>query len=224
MRPYKYFAVEGPIGVGKTTLAQLLADQLNAKIIMENFSDNPFLEKFYADMAQYAFHTQIFFLLNRYQQQISSIQEFSLFHSYLASDYIFQKDKIFAYLTLNDPQLKIYEKIYATLEHEILKPDLIIYLKASSQTLMERIKKRNRPFENAIREDYLLKLNIAYNHFFKYYTQVPVYSIDTEHIDIVGDIQHQQTIIDAVRSLLENANPLKELLIQNPDSILKKEN
>ncbi|MBP7459887.1 MAG: deoxynucleoside kinase [Candidatus Delongbacteria bacterium] len=225
MTRYKYIAIEGPIGAGKTTLAHILAAELNGKLILENYLQNPFLEKFYQDMPHHAFNTQIFFLISRYQQQIDSVQQFSLFHSYLIADYSFPKDRIFACLTLTDKELTVYSKIYHSLEKDILKPDLILYLKASTDVLLQRIMQRDRGMEHGITSDYLHSLNMAYNQFFKHYAASPVYSIDTNSIDLTQPGQGRESLIQAIMELLNQKTNLAHYFQPSrPDSILRKEN
>ena len=160
-----YLSIEGVIGAGKTSLAKRLAERLNAKLVLESFDDNPFLDKFYKDPARYAFHTQIHFLLSRYRQLLELRQE-DLFHENIIADYIFEKDKIFAYLNLRDDELELYEKIVALIERQIRMPDLVIYLQSTVERLMTNIKFRNRPYETEMKEDYIRDLNEGYNYFF----------------------------------------------------------
>ena len=150
-----YIAIEGVIGVGKTTLAQMLSDQLGARLVLEKFEENPFLPNFYKDPEHYAFQTQIFFLLSRYRQQQELFQQ-DLFSKGIISDYMFEKDRIFAYLNLDDNELNLYEKVYSILKVKVPKPDLVVYLQASTETLIRRIKLRGRPFEKSITHEELL--------------------------------------------------------------------
>jgi deoxyadenosine/deoxycytidine kinase len=178
-----YIAIEGVIGVGKTTLATLMSDRLGAQIQLEEVEDNPFLEKFYADMRGYAFQTQIFFLLSRYRQQMELTQA-SLFQQKVVSDYIFAKDRIFAYLNLNDDELALYERLVKILEEDIAKPDIVVYLQASTEVLMERIRKRGRPYEKNMPQDYIETLNKAYNHFFFHYDDTPLLMVNTDSLNL----------------------------------------
>ena len=161
----RYIAIEGVIGVGKTSLATLLSKKLKAKLILEKYENNPFLEKFYEDPERYAFQTQLFFLLNRYQQQQELLQ-YDLFNNYIVSDYIFEKDKIFAYLNLQDDELKLYEKIVGFIERNIATPDLVVYLQSSLERIIYNIQTRKRSIEANISEEYLRELNEAYNYSF----------------------------------------------------------
>jgi len=178
-----YIAIEGVIGVGKTTLATLMSDRLGAQLQVEEVEENPFLEKFYGDMRGYAFQTQIFFLLSRYRQQMELTQA-SLFQQKVVSDYIFAKDRIFAYLNLNDDELALYERLVKILEEDIAKPDIVVYLQASTEVLMERIRKRGRPYEKNMPQDYIETLNKAYNHFFFHYDDTPLLMVNTDSLNL----------------------------------------
>ena len=145
----RYIVVEGPIGVGKTSLAELLAERLQARKLLEGPEENPFLSQFYTDMRRHAFQTQLYFLLNRFRQQQELVQ-FDLFKQFLVSDYLFAKDKIFAYLTLDDNELALYERLHPLLEMRVQKPDLVLYLQASSDVLMRRIQLRARPDRKSV--------------------------------------------------------------------------
>ncbi len=180
----KYIVTEGPIGVGKTSLTALLADELDARLILERAEDNPFLTDFYKDPARYRFQTQMFFLLSRFSQQQEMFQP-DLFTRITISDYLFDKDRIFAYLNLDEHELPLYEQIYKILEPKIVKPDLVIFLQADTDTLLRRIKQRGRPFEKEINHDYIAAVNEAYNQFFFRYSDTPLLVINTSDIDFV---------------------------------------
>ncbi|MEW6005590.1 MAG: deoxynucleoside kinase [Stygiobacter sp.] len=186
MSELRYIAIEGVIGAGKSSLAQLLADKLKASLILEEFEENPFLQKFYDDRRRYAFQTQMFFLINRYKQQ-QQLKQQDLFSSITVSDYIFDKDKIFAYLNLSKEELKLYEAIFPLLERDIPKPDLVIFLQASIDRLIFNIKKRGRSFEKNLTRQYLVELSEAYNNFFFKYSNTPLLIVNTSDIDFVNN-------------------------------------
>src|SRR5512147_731636 len=158
----RYIVSEGPIGVGKTSLTTLIAEELGARLVLEQAEENPFLTDFYRDSARYRFQTQMFFLLNRFQQQEEMVQP-DLFTRITISDYLFAKDRIFAYLNLNDHELALYEQIYKMQEPKIVRPDLVIFLQADTETILRRIKQRGRPFEKEVSRDYIEAVNEAYN-------------------------------------------------------------
>lgn len=188
---HRYIAIEGPIGVGKTSLAKLIAKEFDAQTILETSEENPFLSGFYADRKRMAFQTQIFFLLSRYRQQQELFQQ-DLFNKTTIIDYIFARDRIFAYLNLDDNELALYEQIYSLLHERIPKPDLVIYLSAATDTLIERIGLRGRDFEKNISKDYLEELSQAFNRFFFHYSETPLLVINTSEIDFVknpGDLK-----------------------------------
>jgi deoxyguanosine kinase len=181
-----HIAIEGVIGAGKTSLATMLSEHVGSKLVLEKFEENPFLSKFYEDPDRFAFQTQIFFLLSRYKQQ----QEFSqadLFHRFLVTDYIFEKDKIFAYLNLEDDELKLYETVLTAIEHNVATPDLVVYIQCSVERLMFNIKKRGRAFERNMSEQYIRDLNEAYNYFFFRYKAAPLLIINANEIDFVNN-------------------------------------
>lgn len=192
-----YIAIEGVIGAGKTSVAQMLSEKLNAKLILENFEDNPFLEKFYNSPAEYAFRTQMFFLLERYSQ-LQELHQKDLFQNYFVSDYIFEKDKIFAYMNLNDDELKIYEHIAQGLDKGIVAPDLVIYLQSSVERLMANIRKRNRFVEKEISEEYIDNLNEAYNYFFSRYKASKVMIVNCEEADFVNSHSDFNNLVDEI--------------------------
>jgi deoxyadenosine/deoxycytidine kinase len=181
----KYIAIEGVIGAGKTSLAKKLRDKLNAELIMEQFENNPFLEKFYADRKRYAFQTQMFFLINRYKQQQELNQE-NLFTQFTVGDYLFEKDRIFAYLNLSGEELKLYESLFPLLFRTLRKPDLVVYLQSSVERLMFNIKKRNRKIERQLALNYIEELSDAYNHFFFRYNSSPLLIVNSTEIDFVN--------------------------------------
>ncbi len=180
----KYIAIEGVIGAGKSALAKKIKERLNAELVLEQFEANPFLEKFYSDRKRYAFQTQMFFLINRFKQQ-EELKQGNLFTEYTVSDYIFEKDRIFAYLNLSGEELKLYESIFPLLERNLNKPDLIVYLQSSVDRLIYNIKKRGRKIERNITRSYIAELSEAYNNFFFRYNKAPLLIVNSTEIDFV---------------------------------------
>ncbi len=201
MNTRAYIAIEGPIGVGKTTLARILGETLPAEVLLEVFEKNPFLSDFYADRARYAFQTQIFFLLSRYRQQHGVIAE-TLRHSSLVSDYLFAKDWLFAHLNLQGDELQMYERVHAILGEQIPTPDLVVYLRASTDILMERIAFRDRPYERQMSRAYIAALSEAYDRFFAAFTAAPVLTLDTDDVDIVRDSLARAEVVARVKAAL----------------------
>jgi deoxyadenosine/deoxycytidine kinase len=197
--PWRYIAVEGVIGVGKTSLSRLLAEALAARLNLEPVEENPFLQRFYENRQANAFVTQMFFLLSRYRQQISLAQG-DLFSGRLVSDYLFAKDRIFANLNLDDDELRLYEHMATLLETKIPKPDLVIYLQASSDLLMERIRARGRSFEKPIEPAYIQALNEAYNYFFFHYEETPLLVVNCNEIDFVRNNMHFEDLLSRCKS------------------------
>jgi deoxyadenosine/deoxycytidine kinase len=194
----RYIVTEGPIGVGKTSLSNLLAEELEAHLILERAEDNPFLTDFYKDPSRYRFQTQMFFLLSRFSQQQEMAQP-DLFTRIAISDYLFDKDRIFAYLNLDEHELALYEQFYHILEPKIVKPDLVIFLQADTDMLLKRIKQRGRPFEREISQDYIAAVNEAYNHFFFRYSETPLLVINTSDIDYV---HRREDLDDLLKQIL----------------------
>ena len=184
----RYIVVEGVIGVGKTSLTRLLAERLQAKLVLEEVEENPFLKDFYRDRERFAFQTQMHFLFSRYQQQ-RAMRQMELFTERLVSDYLFQKDRIFASLNLQDREMALYERLVGWLELEVMKPDVVVYLQASPDVLMERIARRARPYEKEMDREYIKHLNEAYNHFFFHYTEAPLLVVNTNAIDFVNNAE-----------------------------------
>jgi deoxyguanosine kinase len=178
---FHYVSVDGPIGVGKTTLVELLARRYEGVKILEDV-DNPFLGDFYQDRPGAAFQTELYFLLSRYKQQ-QEIAQRELFDRLLVSDYTFQKNRIFAYLNLSDDELMLFDKLYALLEPQVPVPDLVIHLVADVETCMERIRRRARNVEKTISEEYIAELIDAYNHYYHYYDRSPLLVVDTRHLN-----------------------------------------
>lgn len=207
----RHIAIEGVIGAGKTTLANMLSEKLGARLVLEKFEENPFLPKFYEDPERYAFQTQIFFLLSRYRQQQDLFQA-DLFHSHIISDYIFEKDKIFAYLTLQDEELKLYESLLTAIEKNIPHPDLVIYLQSSVDRLLTNIRKRARKMEESMSEEYIRELNEAYNYFFFRYKASPLLIVKATDIDFVNNRGDFDDLLEQIlrpnKAPVEYYNPL----------------
>ncbi len=199
-RNSRYIVVEGPIGVGKTSLTTLLAEVMEARLILEKAEENPFLTDFYRDPAGYRFQTQLFFLLSRSSQQ-EEISQPDLFSQSTISDYLFQKDRIFAYLNLSEHELALYEQIYRMLEPKIVRPDLVIFLQADTERLLQRIKKRGRSFERELSRDYIAAVNEAYNRFFFNYTETPLLVINTSEIDFVNRREDLDDLIKQIMNM-----------------------
>jgi len=208
-----YLAIEGAIGIGKTTLARLLGPEFGAELLLEVFEENPFLSDFYADRERYAFQTQIFFLLSRYRQQHKVIQQ-TLAEWPLISDYTFAKDRLFAELNLANDELTMYRRVHGILAEKIALPDLVIYLQASTDVLMERIALRDRSYERGMSRDYIDRLRVAYERFFASYTGAPVFAIDTDDLDYVRDAEALAYVVGRIRSALAEGDyqrPLPQL-------------
>ena len=201
MARHPYIAIEGVIGVGKTTLVRLLAPDFSATPVLEVFQENPFLSDFYADRARYAFQTQIFFLLSRYRQQYQAIPQ-ALARGPVLSDYTFAKDSLFAHLNLTGDELAVYEKLHGALAEKIPAPDLAVYLRADLDVLMARIASRDRPYERGMDRSYIESLRLAYEGFFAAYAQAPVLMIDTNDLNFVQDPAALASIRDRIRSAL----------------------
>ncbi len=195
--PPRYIVVEGPIGVGKTSLVDLLSERLGARKLLEVADDNPFLPTFYKDPRRYAFQTQLWFLLNRFRQQ-QELAQFDLFRQTLITDYLFAKDKIFAYLTLEDHELALYERVHALLQVRVPTPDLVIFLQASTEALLERIAIRGKAYEREMDRKYLEDLNAAYTHFFFHYTTSPLLVVNTSDIDFVNRREDFEDLIKKI--------------------------
>ena len=195
---FRHVAIEGPIGVGKTSLVNLLANRFRGTKLLED-ADNPFLDDFYNDKRGAAFRCQLFFLLSRYDQQRSIAQQ-DLFTPLILADYTFPKDKIFAYLTLEDSELKIYNRMYDLLYETVPKPDLDIYLQANLDTLLKRVKKRGRAYEKSISPQYLQELSEAYSHYVYRYDETPLLVVNTNEIDFVNTPAHFDQLVEQIRN------------------------
>jgi len=206
-----YVAIEGPIGVGKTTLARLIHRDLQAELLLEVFEENPFLSDFYADRAKYAFQTQIFFLLSRYRQQHQVITRV-LQRTPLVSDYTFSKDQLFARLNLSGDELAVYDTLHSVLAEKIPRPDLVVYLRADLDVLMERIEMRDRTYERAMPRKYIADLMAAYDRFFAAYAQAPVLVLDTDKLNIVRNEQDLAFALERIKSALGAGTYQRSLL------------
>ncbi|MBK8945932.1 MAG: deoxynucleoside kinase [Ignavibacteriae bacterium] len=210
MEQPRYIAIEGVIGAGKTALAKKLSEKLSAKLVLEEFENNPFLEKFYDDRKRYAFQTQMFFLINRFKQQEQFNQE-DLFTEYLVSDYFFDKDQIFAYLNLSGEELKLYEGVFPLLKRNLRQIDLVIFLQASVDRLIYNIKKRGRSVEKNLTRTYIRELSEAYNNFFFKYSSTPLLIVNTTEIDFVNKEDDFDELYNQIfrkdRGFIEYFNP-----------------
>ena len=210
-----YIAIEGVIGVGKTTLARLLRPAFEAEILLEIFEENPFLSDFYADRERYAFQTQIFFLLSRYHQQRRTVPDMLAAGKTLIADYTFAKDSLFARINLKGDELDMYYKVHEALGEKIPKPDLIVYLRASTPVLMQRIAFRDRPYERNMELEYIDRLNRAYDEFFgRSYDGAPVLTVDTNALNIIENPAHLRLIENSIRERL-NKGPFQPSLPLN---------
>lgn len=193
-----YIAVEGVIGVGKTSFARMLAERLEAEMMAEEVFENPFLVDFYKNRKHYSFQCQLYFLLSRFQQQ-QQLMVRDLFAQCIVTDYIFAKDSIFASINLSERELILYEKIAPILARDVPRPDLVIYLQASTDVLLQRIRRRNYSFEKPIDYDYIEALNRAYDYYFFDYNETPLLVIKTDHIDFVNNPQHFDDLIEQLK-------------------------
>ena len=210
--PY-HIAIEGTIGVGKTSLAGILGDRLEAKLILEEFEENPFLVEFYKDSDRFAFQTQLFFLLSRYRQQ-QQLQQTDLFTKTLISDYMFVKDRLFAALNLDDKEMSLYNAVARILEKNVASPDMVIFLQSDTDRLMQNIKLRGREYEKLIDWKYIDALNQMYNEFFFRYDSSPLLIINTNDIDFVNNKDDLEEIIQFIRTPGEGTryfNPMKSI-------------
>ena len=212
MRILYYIAIEGPIGVGKTSLAELLSKELGARLVLEDFEDNPFLPDFYNDPERFGFQTQLFFLLQRYRQQ-QDLRQVDMFQKLLITDYMFVKDRLFASLNLGDKEMHLYDTVASLLERNIIKPDLVIYLQADTDVLMKNIEKRGRNMERNVTWEYIDALNQVYTEYFFRYQDTPLVIINTNNIDFVENESDLKEVIDYIRQPVSGTkffNPVSE--------------
>lgn len=200
MAERRYIVIEGGIGAGKTSLVKMLAQRLDARLIIEKHEENPFLKDFYHDPEHYAFQTEMFFLLSRYRQQTTQVTQPDLFQQYLISDYLFAKNRLFAHITLDDRELALYEHIYSLLEREIALPDMVVYLQSSPERLMRNIRLRDRSYERNMNPDYIKSLVEVYNHFFFHYEATPLLVVNSTELDFV---KHPSQFEDLFRRIIE---------------------
>tara|TARA_A100001037_G_C15147483_1_gene637127 strand:+ start:760 stop:1401 length:642 start_codon:yes stop_codon:yes gene_type:complete len=207
-----YIAIEGPIGVGKTSLANLMSKDLGARLVLEEFDENPFLPDFYKDPERFAFQTQLFFLLQRYRQQ-QELRQVDMFQKLLVTDYMFVKDRLFASLNLNEKEMQLYDTVANLLERNIIKPDLVIYLQADTDTLMKNIAQRGREMETDITYDYIDALSQVYTEYFFRYQETPLVIINTNNIDFVHNKNDLREVIKYIRQPVSGTkffNPVSE--------------
>ncbi len=195
---YHFIAIEGNIGAGKTTLAHLLAKQLNARLILEEFADNPFLPNFYENPQQYAFPLELFFMAERYKQLKELVHTKDLFQSVTISDYLFTKCLLFAKVNLPDEEFRLYQKLYEIIRQPLVQPDLLIYLHVPVQKLQQNIRKRNRSYEQAIPDDYLFRIQETYTQHIRHHP-VKTLFVDASHADFLGNAKHMNVILDALK-------------------------
>ncbi|MBI4212579.1 MAG: deoxynucleoside kinase [Deltaproteobacteria bacterium] len=199
-RTLKYIAVDGPIGAGKTTLVKMLAEDMGGYAVFEPAEKNPFLPEFYKDRKRNAFKTQLYFLLNRYQQQME-LKQHDLFYPLVICDYTFAKDFIFASINLSEDEIHLYNTVFQLLSAQLPQPDLVLYLRADPPVLLERIKKRGLDYENEINEDYLEMLTESYNRFFMNYDETPLLVVDSSGVDY---LQNPEDFANLKRAILNH--------------------
>lgn len=194
---YSFVTIEGNIGAGKTTLSHLLAKHYNARLILEQFADNPFLPKFYENPQQYAFPLELFFMAERFKQLKELIQQKDLFQTITVSDYLFTKCLLFAKVNLPDDEFRLYQRLFEIIHQQLLQPDILIYLHAPVNKLQQNIKKRGRSYEQSIKDDYLFSIQETYTHYIRQHNLKTLF-VDTTNADFLGNEKHLQVIIDAL--------------------------
>jgi deoxyguanosine kinase len=200
---YHFIAIEGNIGAGKTTLAHLLAKHLNARLVLEEFADNPFLPKFYENQQQYAFPLELFFMAERYKQLKELIHTKDLFQNVTVSDYLFTKCLLFAKVNLTEDEFRLYHKLYDIIRQPLIQPDLLIYLHVPVHKLQKNIRKRNRPYELNIPDDYLFRLQETYTHYIKQHNLKTLF-VDASNADFLGNEKHFKVLLDSLDKDYEN--------------------
>jgi deoxyadenosine/deoxycytidine kinase len=194
---YTFITIDGNIGAGKTTLAHLLSKHYNARLVLEQFADNPFLPKFYENPSQYAFPLELFFMAERFKQLKELIQQKDLFQNLTISDYLFTKCLLFAKINLPEDEFRLYQRLFEIIHQQLVQPELLIYLHAPVQKLQQNIKKRNRPYEQRIPDDYLFSIQETYTHYIRQHNMKTLF-VDTTNADFLGNEKHLQVIIDAL--------------------------
>ena len=194
---YTFITIEGNIGAGKTTLAHLLAKQFNARLVLEQFADNPFLPKFYENPQQFAFPLELFFMAERFKQLKELIQQKDLFQNLTISDYLFTKCLLFAKINLSEDEFRLYQRLFDIMYQQLVQPELLIYLHAPVNKLQQNIKKRNRPYEQRIPDDYLFSIQETYTHYIKQHNLKTIY-VDASNADFIDNEKHFQVILDAL--------------------------
>ncbi len=199
---YHYITIEGNIGAGKTTLAHLLSKHYNTRLILEEFTDNPFLPKFYENPEQFAFPLELFFMAERYKQLKELIQQKDLFQSVTISDYLFTKCLLFAKVNLPEDEFRLYQRLFDIIHQQMIQPDLLIYLHSPVHKLQEKIRKRNRPYEQKIPDEYLFNLQETYTHYIRQHN-IKTLFVDATNADFLGNEKHLKTIIEALENEYE---------------------
>ena len=202
---HHFISIEGNIGAGKTTLAHLLSKHLNARLILEQFADNPFLPKFYENPQQYAFPLELFFMAERYKQLKELVHTKDLFQHVTVADYLFTKCLLFAKVNLKDEEFRLYQKLYDIINQQLIAPDLLIYLHVPVQKLQKNIRKRNRPYELAIPDEYLFSIQETYTHYIKQHNITTLF-IDATNADFLDNKKHMQVILDALEKDYESGH------------------
>jgi len=194
---YKFITIEGNIGAGKTTLAGLLSSKLNARLVLEEFADNPFLAKFYENPAQYAFSVELFFMAERFKQLKDLLSQQDLFQQVTVSDYLFTKCLLFAKVNLPVDEFRLFQRLFEMMQPQLLQPDLLIYLHAPVNKLQENIKKRNRSYEQNIKDDYLFEIQQTYTHYIKQHSFKTLF-VDASNVDFLNNPEHLDIVLDAL--------------------------
>ena len=200
---YHFITIEGNIGVGKTTLAHILAKHYNARLVLEAFADNPFLPQFYENPAQFAFPLELFFMAERYKQLKELIHTKDLFHNVTVSDYLFTKCLLFAKVNLPEEEFRLYQRLFEIIHQQLVQPDILIYLHAPVQKLQANIKRRNRSYEQAIPDEYLFEIQETYTHYIRQHN-IKTLFIDAENADFLGNEKHVKAVLEALDKDYEN--------------------